>query len=893
MSITLSSTLPWQIDSFLADLPVPLCRIDKLGRITEVNAAWTGSGHCFAALGVGSSCLIQLPVAAMRAISEAWAVPETAPSVINVALDRGARLVISTDPDGARLALLAPPVAEPAATVLDVEMAVRRSARLDATLRALPDNLFEFDSEGRFINFHAGGRRPPAISPSLFIGRTLEEAMPPEVAAAGRRAIADVDRTGRSDGIVYRLDAKGEELWFELAAARLDLGPQEKPGYVFLSREVTERVTAQREANRQKSLLAGLFNLSSIGICLVEKGSGLVQDVNPALLDVLGYARQDLVGTDMRLLVPPEHMANIAGLNDEMEAKGSFEPIEIAMFHKSGRVVPVRASGALVVDHSGKELVWSCIEDLTAQRQRESKLQAAEQAAITAKLQLWTAVESMSDGFALYDAEDRLVLSNQSYRKLYANIDRADGPGMLFEAKIRTGIALGLFTDAVGREEEFARERMANHLAPSGEFVMRMTNGQVVRVLERRTPDGGVVGLHVPVTDLHNARERAQIASQLKTSFLANMSHEIRNPLGGILGAAEVLGTALTGPEERRLLRSIQQSGETLLVILNDMLDITKIEAGKLNLENRAFRPSELLEPVENLYALRAKDKNLAFRCETEGDLNAWRNGDSHRITQILHNLLSNAIKFSEKGSVVLSVCALANGPLRLSVQDTGIGMSEQVQSRIFRPFEQADVGIARRFGGTGLGMSIVGRLLEMMGGTIETHSTLGVGTTMIVTLPAPLCEAPSGSEAVAALTPDMGIPQSERLDGLRILVADDSEINRTILSAFLTALGAQPTLAVSGEDAIAQWIPFAYDLICLDISMPGIDGVETIEHLRARAIALGAPFPPAIAITGNVLPADTDRYSGAGFAAHLPKPFRRNELAASIRRAMNIGPNI
>ncbi len=875
---------------------MPICRVDRAACLTAVNEAWLSLPPPLCDLVAGSP----LPngfsgpqaSAILAAIAEAGETPER-PTRRIVLQEAGpddafafsGAVVISVEADGCRVAVLLDGTVgddgrpfSPVATA-----AAHRRARLDATLRALPDNLFELDSTGRFINYHAGNRSGLAVPPGMFLGRSLEDVLPPDVASVGRAAMADVDLTGRSDGRQYRLDNGSTEAWFELSAAALDLGPQGGgSGYVFLSRDITERVRARRELEGQKSLLAALFDLSKIGITLMRPADGHLVDVNPAFLRQFGYDRDDLASIDLRTLIPAEFAGTREHAAKQLAATGTYGPFEVGVFAKDGMISPTIISGCVVKDIDGNQLVWSMLEDITEVRARERRLQAAELEAITARQRLWTAVESLSDGFILFDSDDRLVMANRSYRELYADSGYVAVPGIRFADIVRDCMALGDYPDAIGQEEAFFAQRMADHQRCSGVIEQRLRDGRIVRIIERRTPDGGIVALHVVVTELHDAREKALEASRVKSAFLANMSHEIRNPLTAILGATEVLSGTITGPDDQRLLQSIQRSGETLMVILNDLLDMSKIEAGKMSLERHVFALDMMLDPIESLYKLKAGDRGIGFRVATDGQLSRPRIGDSHRIAQILHNLLSNAVKFTEKGEVELRVSAPPSGLLTLVVRDTGIGMDEKVQARIFQPFEQAAEATARQYGGTGLGMSIIRRLVDLMAGSITLTSAPNKGTTVTVTLPVPVATDTPRAKAPAR-------PANNRLDGLRVLVTDDSDINRTILEAFLTGLGADVVLADRGESAIAAWAPGRFDVVCLDISMPGLDGVETLARLRGMAAEAGVDMPYAIAITGNALPSETVRYMAAGFAAHLPKPFRRDQLAATIRSLMAI----
>ncbi len=756
--------------------------------------------------------------------------------------------------------------------------AVADGNRLRATLEALPDILMEFDTEGRFVSFHCPPAMALAVPPDAFLGRRIEDVMPPDVAEVGRRAMAQIDATGRSSGLRYTFPdpVTKAEAWFEISGAARQEG---QGGYLFLLRDVTSHVHASKALQYNANLQQALHDLSPIGITLTDMQSRRLVDANPAFLAMSGYDRNEITGLSADSIIGPDavDVRNIA--RRQIQETGRFGPVELDCIRSDGTRFAARLSGAQMTrrlpgSEEERHYLWTLIEDVSADHARRDRLHRAEQFAVTARQQLLGAIESLSDGFVLYDADDRLVMVNAAYRRLYSEDEAISHPGNRFCDIIRHCIQRGDYADAAGREEEFFSERMAQHRAASQSVEHRLTDGRVVRIEERALPDGGRVGLHVQVTDLHRAREAAEEASRAKSVFLAHMGHEIRTPLAGILGMTELLMDNLDRPEHLTLARAVHQSGETLLTILNDLLDMSKIEAGKLDLEAVAFDPADLARGVAALYELRAEAKSLRFSLDVALGAIGQRLGDPHRIAQILHNLLSNALKFTQAGRLTLS---LSGGPaeLVLTVRDTGIGMTQDQVARMLNPFEQADPQTTRRYGGTGLGMSIVARLVDMMAGRIVVHSSLGTGTEVSVHLPLPVVE-PLASESPSARSAPL---DASVLRGLRVLAADDNEINRHMLNGYLERFGVIVTMVEDGAEALLRWEPGAFDLICLDISMPGLDGPAALQLIRAKAEAQGARVPPAIAITSNAMTHQIADYMAAGFAAHLGKPFRKDDL--------------
>ena len=373
---------------------------------------------------------------------------------------------------------------------------------------------------------------------------------------------------------------------------------------------------------------------------------------------------------------------------------------------------------------------------------------------------------------------------------------------------------------------------------------------------------------------LELALESIKAANNMKSVFMANMSHEIRTPLNGVLGMVQILEDELSEPVHRRMLGIIRDSGETLLSILNDLLDMSKIEAGKLKLEKVAFAPTEVMSRIEGMHKLIASEKGLGFHLRLGPGTDVLRKGDPNRLSQIMHNLVGNAVKFTETGHVALELTVNRQDQLEIRVQDTGIGMSPEQQSRMFEDFEQADGTVTRRFGGTGLGMSIVRRLVTLMRGKISVDSALGQGTTVHVILPL------SRAEEEPQTTPDA---QHRSLQGMRVLVADDNATNMLILRSMLSSLGVEAVSVSDGRSAVEAWEPGRFDALLLDISMPELDGISALAQIAARAQAAGVAMTPALAISANAMTHQVAEYKAAGFADHIGKPFKRADLEAGL----------
>lgn len=383
----------------------------------------------------------------------------------------------------------------------------------------------------------------------------------------------------------------------------------------------------------------------------------------------------------------------------------------------------------------------------------------------------------------------------------------------------------------------------------------------------------GYRGAGMDVTAMQRARKQAEEANRAKTIFLANMSHEIRTPLNAVLGMAESLREVLPDPAHQQMAGMILSSGEGLLKILNDILDITKIESGKMLLDDVAFDPAKVVAETAALHRSCCLEKRLKFLTNAPITPQIQRRGDPHRVGQIIHNLLSNAIKFTDEGEITLNLSNVDDASIEIEVSDTGIGMSDEHLDRIFEDFAQADGSITRRFGGTGLGMSIVRRLVSLMNGTIEVTSELGKGTTVHVSLPLPVSGEASANE--------MQVPFD--LMGLRLLIADDMRTNQIVAQALLRDTGAIVTFVDNGAQAVEAWSADQFDVVLLDISMPVLDGPSALAEMNRLAQARGVPPPCAMAFTANVMAHQIAEYRAAGFAGYISKPLRKADLLAQI----------
>jgi signal transduction histidine kinase/ActR/RegA family two-component response regulator len=380
--------------------------------------------------------------------------------------------------------------------------------------------------------------------------------------------------------------------------------------------------------------------------------------------------------------------------------------------------------------------------------------------------------------------------------------------------------------------------------------------------------------------DLEQARDAANAANVLKTHFLANMSHEIRTPLNGVLAMAEVMSMGELDPPQRERLGVIRQSGSLLLAVLNDVLDLSKIEAGKLTLVKEDFDLEPSLSATIESFGVMARGKGLDFSVSIAEEARGWWRGDADRLRQIVGNLISNAVKFTPQGSVGASVdVSPETGALRLVVRDSGVGIAPEKLPALFEKFTQADNSATRRFGGTGLGLAICRELTQMMGGSIDVESLEGEGSVFTVELP--LVRGQGASDAVA----DAVIASRE--GNLRLLAAEDNPTNQHVLAAVMESLGIDIDIVGDGRQAVDAWKVGGYDLILMDIQMPVMDGIDAARLIRDLEAAEGRRRTPIVALTANALTYQVDEYLAAGMDDHVAKPIEIAKLYEAISGAL------
>jgi signal transduction histidine kinase/DNA-binding response OmpR family regulator len=493
---------------------------------------------------------------------------------------------------------------------------------------------------------------------------------------------------------------------------------------------------------------------------------------------------------------------------------------------------------------------------------------------------LRAAIDTLGEGFVIFDGNDRLVYCNERFGSYYPTIADLFVPGCRFEDVLREGIKRGQYRITHGEEETWIAQRLHQHNNPDDGFAQHLNDGRWLRVREQKTKDGLTVGFRIDITELYEAKEAAEAANRAKSEFLATMSHEIRTPMNSILGLTQLLRLpGVNADDVQAYAGIIHNAGRTLLNLLNDILDFSKIESGSLDLETVPLMPEQIVDEINSLFLQTAQDKGLQLKSLWRGPVGQLYRGDPHRLRQMISNLVGNAIKFTERGRIDISGHEVSRSDgmavLEFAVTDTGVGIALDKQQHLFQAFRQADSSTTREFGGSGLGLSITRRLSQLMGGEAGLVSEVGSGSTFWFRVRLEILDSSLEAYHSRPLTldEDYAKAMSRQLTG-QILVVDDNAANQTVIKAILGKLGLQCEVVDDGKKAVARIKQQpALDLVLMDCQMPVMDGFEATRQIRQWELEAQGPHLPIVALTAGAFEKDRQRCLEAGMDDFLAKP--------------------
>ncbi|MGB0843411.1 MAG: ATP-binding protein [Alphaproteobacteria bacterium] len=515
---------------------------------------------------------------------------------------------------------------------------------------------------------------------------------------------------------------------------------------------------------------------------------------------------------------------------------------------------------------------------------------------------LASAVSTMPDAFALFDADDRLVMSNSRFYEDLGFSENEKVHGASYTDLFRRSADLGTFTNAQQNSDAWIDKREEAHRKHGPVVQEPLSDGRWVRLAEKATPSGGTILISTDISEVKNrenelltAKEQAEAGDRAKSDFLAMMSHEIRTPMNGVLGMTSMLMETSLNKQQQFYAQTATDSAHSLLTILDDILDLSKFESGKMLFEELPFDLAPLASGAIDLMSATADEKGLDLKLDLHPDLPKRLVADPSRLRQVLLNLLGNAIKFTRDGSVTLRVLPetaprilddATQHQLRFEIQDTGIGIDAETQEALFSPFMQADAATSREFGGTGLGLAICKRLVEAMNGRIAVDSVKGQGSNFYFILP--LTESKDQAveqlDETAAPIAQSALEEGKNGGNWSVLLVEDSQINITVAKAMLKDQRLDITIANDGVEAVEAMAANTYDLVFMDISMPRMDGLTATTTIRASD-KLESQSTPIIALTANALASDREKCLEVGMDDFLAKPLEKSAMFSIINK--------
>jgi PAS domain S-box-containing protein len=673
-------------------------------------------------------------------------------------------------------------------------------------------------------------------------------------------------------------------------------------GYLLIGTDNTARQQAEEALQKAGALQRAIFDSANFS-SIATDAKGVIQIFNVGAERMLGYTAAEVMNkiTPADISDPKELISRAKALSVELgtsimpgfealvfkASRGIEDIYELTYIRKDGSRFGAVVSVTALRDAQDVIIGYLLIgTDNTARQQVEAEQRKLDQRLRDQQFYTRSLIESNIDAIMTTDPSGIITDVNKQMEAL-TGCTRDELIGAPFKSyftdpeRAEAGIKLVLSEKKVTDYELTACARDGKKTVVSYNATTFYDRDRTLQGVFAAARD--VTERKRVEAELQQAKAMAETASQTKSDFLASMSHEIRTPMNAIIGIAELLAKTPLSPEQSNYVQIFRRAGDNLLNLVNDILDLSKVEASQLELERTGFSLNDLLEKVREMVAVRAHEKGLALVCEIAPELPTDRVGDPTRLRQVLLNLLGNAIKFTEVGEVALRVTAEANasvaGALRFAISDTGIGIPGEKLGAVFERFTQADSSTTRRYGGSGLGLTISKRLVELMGGRIAVESILGKGSVFSFAVPLEIWAGAAGRVPVAA-----GTGPEEPLAALHILLVEDSPDNRTIALAFLRDTPYRVEIAENGAVACEKFMGGHYDLVLMDRQMPVMDGLTATRAIREWERTNRRSPTPIVALTASALKGDQEKCMAAGCTAYLTKPIKQEVLLQAIK---------
>lgn len=704
---------------------------------------------------------------------------------------------------------------------------------------------------------------------------------------------SDMDRKDEI-GQTFRTIAK---LLQDLEEYREDLGQLVLERTMDLTSANQRLRTSQLQLRSNEERIRAIMDNSPSYIYL-KSTDGRYLLVNKHVEESLGLPAEQIIGKTNEDFYPPELSATYADQDREVIATKAMVAKEVDVPRSDG---PPRTSIIYkfpVFDSDGEvESIGAVIIDITARKLAEAEV--AEQGKVLRKV-----LDNIDNGILMLDENLRIESFNERHLTLYGIPPEKMAIGEPIEPALRYRVEKGHY--GPGDVDAITAQRLEQIGNTEGEHVQERTiDGRVVETRWTKGPDGSHINVATDITQrkenerlLEKAKNQAERAAQSRAELVAIVSHEVRTPMNGVLGMARLLQDTDMDAAQRDMVNTIVQSGDNLVRIVSDLLDVSKIEAGKFDLEMSPFIAADVMEQCISVMTVKAQEKNLRLNLQMTQGIPVVLIGDPFRIRQVITNLVSNAIRFTSQGSIDVGVEEKERTEdyvdLGFSVSDTGVGIKEEDQNKLFTPYEQGSVEVARKSGGTGLGLAICSYLVQQMGGYIYLDSTYGKGSTFSFTLRFPIDKQTPAYELRQAARKPRGIDGAilaSTKGPLRILQVEDDLTNQKVVDVILTRLGHMVTTVPNGSVALKRLETEAFDAIIMDRHMPVMDGLETTRAIRSMETPVRNI--PIVGVTAGAIEAELDMCRDAGMDTVLTKPVDSNELVSAILRVTGQGTDL